>query len=134
MKKALIAIICIFFVKTINAQTTQYNGSWALCKVVSPKGDTQKVAITDARYITYEFTYNNTFTSISKKYNEECTGRWGYEFKTKTIKIKKPVLTASKKALEDYDIIINQVSDKFFVETRPEGKKETWYYIYCRTK
>ena len=134
MKKIIITAICLFSLKTIHAQTTQYNGSWALCKVVTPKGDTQKITTTDARYITYEFTYNNTFTSTGKKYTEECTGRWGYEFKTKTIKIKKPVLTSSKKALEDYDIVINQVNDKFFVETRTENKKEIWYYIYCKTK
>ncbi|MBS1646726.1 MAG: hypothetical protein JST67_05245 [Bacteroidetes bacterium] len=127
-------LFCATGICTIQAQATQYNGSWALCKVVTPQGDTQKISTNDARYITYDFTYNNTFTSFSKKNNEECTGRWGYEFKTKTIKIKKPVLSLSKKPLNDYDLVIENAAPAFFVETRTENKKETWRYIYCRTK
>ena|ERR1700744_5357960 len=134
MKKLIVAAICILSFGTVKAQTAQYNGNWALCKVVTPKGDTQKIATSDARYITYNFTYNNTFTSFRKEKNEEASGRWGYEFKTKTIKIKNPVYIKSRVQLEDYNIVVQQVTGDFFVEVREEKKKAFTYYIYCRTK
>lgn len=134
MKKTIIIAICFLSFGIIKAQTAQYNGSWALCKTVSPKGDTQLIAASDARYITYNFTYNNTFTSFRKEKNEEASGRWGYEFKTKTIKIKNPVYIKSRVQMEDFNMVINQVTANFFVEVREIKKKEFTYYIYCRTK
>lgn len=134
MKKIISTAFCILLFKLAGAQTAQYNGSWALCKIVTPKGDTEKISPADPRYITYVFTYNNTFTSFIKAKNEEATGRWGYEFKTKTIKIKNPMITKTKTALGDYDIVIHQVTADFFVEAKEEKKKPVTYYIYCRTK
>ena len=134
MKKTIIIAVCIFSFGTVTAQTAPYNGNWALCKVVTPKGDTQKIAPTDARYVTYNFTYNNTFTSFRKEKNEEINGRWGFEFKTKTIRIKNPVYTKSREQMESFDIITQQVTADFFVEVREERKKEFAHYIYCRTK
>ncbi len=132
--KKIITIICLLSIGFIQAQTAPYNGSWALCKVVTPLGDTQKITSNDARYVTYVFTYNNTFSTFIKEKNEEATGRWGYEFKTKTIKIKNPVLTKSKTAMGDRDMVIYQVTPDFFVEVKEEKKKVFSYYIYCRTK
>ena len=134
MKKTIIITLCILSFGILKAQTAQYNGNWALCKVVTPKGDTQKIATSDARYVTYNFTYNNTFTSFRKVKNEEINGRWGFEFKTKTIKIKNPVYTKSREQMESFDIITQQVTADFFVEVREEKKKEFTQYIYCRTK
>ena len=134
MKKTITIVVYILSLGIISAQTTQYNGNWALCKVITPIGDTQKIAVTDARYVTYSFTYNNTFTSFRKEKNEEINGRWGYEFKTKTIKIKNPVYIKSREQMQDFNIVIQQVTGDFFVEVREEKKKEFTYYIYCRTK
>ena len=134
MKKTAIIILCLLSFHLAKAQTTQYNGNWVLCKIVGPKGDTQLVSTTDARYITYSFTYNNTFTSFRKEKNEEANGRWGFEFKTKTIKIKNPVYTKTREQIGDYDLVISQVTPNFFVEVKEEKKKVFTYYIYCRVK
>ena len=134
MKNILLIAFYLLSFGWIQAQTTQYNGNWVLCKVVTPKGDTQLVSTTDARYITYNFTYNNTFTSFRKEKNEEASGRWGFEFKTKTIKIKNPVYTKTRTQIGDYDLVISQVTPNFFVEVKEEKKKVFSYYIYCRVK
>lgn len=116
------------------AQSTQFNGEWALCKTVNAKGDTTLVSAADKNYVTYAFTYNNTFTSFrNEKKDDELSGRWGYEFKTKTIKLKKPVYAKSKEALADQELVIDKVTDKYFVEVRKQ-KKESEYFIYCRKK
>jgi hypothetical protein len=36
MQKAIITLFCILSFHLVKAQATQYNGSWALCKIVSP--------------------------------------------------------------------------------------------------
>ncbi len=102
--------------------------------MVTAQGDTQLIKSSDARFISYNFEYNNTFTSFIKEKNEEVTGRFGYEFKTKTIKIKNPVLTKTKTAIGDWDIVINNVTSINFMEVRAEKKKTFSYWIYCRVK
>jgi len=134
MQKTIITLLCVLSFNLIKAQATQYNGNWVLCKIVTAAGDTQLVAAIDARYITYNFTYNNTFTSFRKEQNEEVSGVWSFEFKTKTIKIRNALLTKTRTKLENYNLVINRVAGSFFVEQREEKKKVFTYYIYCRVK
>ena len=132
MKKIIISALCVFSLNTIIAQTTQYNGSWALCKIVTPQGDTQNVSANDARYMMYSFTYNNTFTALQK--GENISGVWSFDFKTKTIRIRNSIYTKTRTKLENYDIMLNQTTPNYFVEIKPESKKTFTYYIYCRIK
>ena len=118
----------------LHAQTKEYVGKWELCKIVTVKGDTERVAKTDARWIAYTFEYNNTFTSLTKEKDSEATGRWGFNFEDKYIKIKNPVYTLTKKKIGDYNIVIDQVTPHWFVEKRQEEKKKFSYWIYCRVK
>ena len=82
--KKLILTACLFTFGILNAQVKEYVGKWELSKIVNIKGDTELVKSHDPRYVTYNFEYNNTFSSFIKAKNEEVTGRWGFEFKTKT--------------------------------------------------
>jgi hypothetical protein len=136
MKKTIITLLCVLSFNLIKAQATQYNGSWTLCKIVTSAGDTQLVSEKDTRHLTYNFTYNNTFTSFRKEQNEEVSGVWSFEFKTKTIKIRNALLIKTRTKLENYDIVINKVTSNFFVEIKTENEKKKLfsYYIYCRTK
>jgi hypothetical protein len=133
MKKLLLSLCVAGFINA-KAQVKDYIGHWQLAKVVTVAGDTQLIKPADPRYVTYNFEYNNTFTSFIKEKNEEVTGRWGFEFKTKTIKIKNPVLNKTKTAIGDYDIVISQITPDFFVEAKPEKKKKFTYYIYSKIK
>ena len=133
MKKLLLTF-CFFIFGILNAQVKDYIGKWELCKIVTAQGDTQLIKSGDARFVSYNFEYNNTFTSFIKEKNEEVTGRFGFEFKTKTIKIKNPVLTKTKTAIGDYDIVINNVTLTNFVEIKTGKKKTFSYWIYCRVK
>ena len=94
--KGLIIVISLLAFTFANAQTKDYIGKWELCKIVTAKGDTERIKSNDARYITYNFEYNNTFTSFVKAKDEEATGRWGFDFAAKMIKIKNPVYTKTK--------------------------------------
>jgi len=132
--KKLLLICCLSICGILNAQTKDYVGKWELCKVVTAKGDTQHIKSSDARYITYDFQGNNTFTSFVKEKNEEATGRWGFDFANKTIKIKNPVYTVSKNKIGDYGIAVHQVTLVNLVEVRKEEKKTFSYWIYCRVK
>ena len=136
MKKIIIILICVLSFNSLKAQATQYNGSWALCKIVTAAGDTQLVSEKDARYLTYNFTYNNTFTSFRKEQNEEVSGVWSFDFKTKAIRIRNALLTKTRTKLENYEIAIHKVTNNFFVEIKTENEKKKLfsYYIYCRTK
>ncbi len=132
--KNIFLVICLFAFGISNAQVKDYIGKWELCKMVTAQGDTQLIKSSDVRFITYNFEYNNTFTSFIKEKNEEVSGRFGFEFKTKTIKIKNPVLAKTKTAIGDYDIVINNVTLINFVEIKTEKKKQFSYWIYCRVK
>ncbi len=136
MKKTTLILLFVLSFNLIKAQATQYNGSWALCKIVTTAGDTQLVSEKDARYLTYNFTYNNTFTSFRKEQNEEVSGVWSFDFKNKAIRVRNALLTKTRTKLENYDIVINKVTNNFFVEIKTENEKKKLftYYIYCRTK
>lgn len=136
MKKAIIVLLCILSFKLVQAQATQYNGNWVLCKIVTSAGDTQTVAATDARYLTYNFAYNNTFTSFRKEQNEEVSGVWSFDFKTKAIRIRNSIFMKTRTKLENYEILINKVTPKNFVEIKTENEKKKLYtyYIYCKVK
>jgi hypothetical protein len=133
MKKVLL-LIGIFAALMGSAQTKEYAGKWELCKIVTVKGDTQHIAKTDSRWISYNFEYNNTFTSWTKDKDGEASGRWGFDFQDKYIKIKNPVYTFTKKKIGDYNIVIQQVTPVNFVEKREEEKRKFSYWIYCRVK
>lgn len=132
--KKILAGFCLAGLVNTKAQVRDYLGQWQLAKIVTVAGDTQLIKPSDPRYVNYTFEYNNTFTSFVKEKNEEMTGRWGYEFKTKTIKIKNPVMTKTKTAVGDFDIPISRVTPDYFVEARPEKKKQFTYYIYTKVK
>jgi hypothetical protein len=131
-----ILAVCIMFFGTTNAQVKDYIGKWALCKVVTAQGDTQLIKNSDPRFVSYNFEYNNTFTSFSNEKKEEITGRFGYEFKTKTLKMKNPMLAKTRTAIGDYDIVVYGVTLVNFVEVRTENEKKKLYsyWVYCRTK
>src|SRR4051812_300609 len=118
--KALLIIFSLFTFSFLNAQVKEYVGKWELCKVITSKGDTQLVKSSDPRFVSYNFDYNNTFTSFIKEKNEEATGRWGFDFKTKTIKIKYAMLSTTRVAMGDVDIAINKVMPNYFVEIKTE--------------
>ncbi|MGZ3902273.1 MAG: hypothetical protein ACXVC6_01165 [Bacteroidia bacterium] len=132
--KKLILGLSIFICFTATAQVKDYIGKWELRKTVTVKGDTQLIKNIDPRFVWYNFEYNNTFTSFSNEKKEEITGRFGYEFKTKTLKIKNPMLSKTRTAIGDYDIVVYTVSPDYFVEMREEGKKMFSYWIYYRIK
>lgn len=132
--RRIVLIIAAFAALAGKAQTREYVGKWELCKMVTVKGDTQLIAKTDPRWISYNFEYNNTFTSWTKDKEGEASGRWGFDFEEKYIKIKNPVYTITKKKIGDYNIMIHQVATNFFVEKRQEEKKKFSYWIYCRVK
>ena len=132
--KQLILVLSLLIVGSANAQVKDYIGKWELCKVITAKGDTQLIKNNDPRFISYNFEYNNTFTSFSNEKKEEVTGRFGFEFKTKTLKMKNPMLAKTRTAIGDYDIVVNSVTPVNFVEIRTEGKKAFSYWIYCRIK
>ncbi len=117
-----------------SAQTKEYVGKWELCKMITVKGDTQHIAKTDPRWISYNFEYNNTFTSWTRDKEGEASGRWGFDFEGKFIKIKNPVYTFTKKKPGDYNIVIQQVTPVNFIEKRQEEKRKFSYWIYCRVK
>jgi hypothetical protein len=116
------------------AQTKDYVGKWELCMIVTAKGDTEHVRRTDARYLAYNFEYNNTFTSFTKDKEGEASGRWGFDFENKTIKIKNPVYVVTRQKIGDYGIAIEQVTPGWFSERKEEGKKKFSYWVYCRVK
>jgi hypothetical protein len=136
MQKTIITLFCILSFNLIKAQATQYNGSWALCKIVTAAGDTQLVSDKDMRYLTYNFANNNTFTSFRKEQNEEVSGVWSFDFKNKAIRVRNALLTKTRTMLENYDIIINKVTSNFFVEIKTENEKKKLFshYIYCKVK
>ena len=136
MKKTIITLFCILSFNLIKAQATQFNGNWALCKIVTAAGDTQIVSEKDARYLTYNFANNNTFTSFRKEQNEEVSGVWSFDFKTKAIRVRNALLTKTRTKLENYEIVIHKVMPSFFVEIKTENEKKKIfsYRIYCRTK
>ncbi len=136
MQKAIITLVFILSFHLIKAQATQYNGSWALCKIVTANGDTQLVTEKDVRHITYNFANNNTFTSFRKEQNEEVSGVWSFDFKNKAIRVRNALLTKTLTKLENYDIVINKVTSNFFVEIKTENEKKKLfsYYIYCKVK
>ena|ERR1700749_1351182 len=136
MKKAISILVCVLSFNLLQAQATQYNGNWALCKVVTATGDTQIVSTTDVRYITYNFNYNNTFASFRKEQNEEVSGVWSFDFKTKAIRIRNSIYTKTRTKLENYDIVINKTTPTYFVEVKTENEKKKLftYYIYCKVK
>lgn len=127
-------ILALFAAVAVSAQTKEYVGKWELCKIVTEKGDTIAIKSSDSRYMTYNFEYNNTFTSYEKAKDEEATGRWGYDFAKKTIRIKNPVYVKTKTKIGDYPIVVHQVTLVNLVEVREEGKKKFSYRIYCRVK
>lgn len=133
MKKLFLTIGLFAFVNAFS-QTKDYVGKWELCKVVTVKGDTEKIKSSDARYITYDFQGNNTFTAFVKAKDEEATGRWGFDFANKTIKIKNPVYTVTKNKIGDYGIAVHMITPVNLVEAREEKKKQFSYWIYCRVK
>lgn len=116
------------------AQTKDYIGKWELCKIVTAKGDTIAIKNSDSRFITYNFEFNNTFTSFIKAKDEEATGRWGYDFGSKTIKFKNPVYTKTKTKIGDYTLVVHSVTPVNLVEAKEEGKKQFSYWIYCKVK
>jgi len=132
--KNIILIFCLLTFVFTKAQVKEYVGKWELYKIVSAQGDTQLIKSSDARFISYNFEYNNTFTSFVKEKNEDITGRFGFEFKTKTLKLKNPMQTKTRTAIGDYDIVISSVTPINFVEIKTEKKKTFSYYIYCRVK
>ncbi len=132
--KKLLFILGIVVAMTTNAQTKDYVGKWELRMIVSPQGDTTHIKQNDARYITYNFEYNNTFTSYVKAKNEEATGRWGYDFGNKTIKIKNPVYTTSRVKIGDYDLVVKEVTPNWLAELRQEKKKEFSTWVYLKVK
>lgn len=132
--KKIIVILAAFVAFVAKGQTKEYVGKWELCKIVTAKGDTQHIAKTDPRWISYNFEFNNTFTSWTKDKEGEASGRWGFNFEDKYIKIKNPVYTFTKKKIGDYNIVIQQVTLINFVEKREEEKKKFSYWIYCRVK
>jgi len=132
--KKIILILSICVCQIFNAQTKDYVGKWELCKVVTAKGDTQTIKYSDTRYITYNFEYNNTFTAFVKEKDEEATGRWGFDFEKKTIKIKNPVYSKTKNKIGDYPIVVHQITPINLIEVREEKKKAFSYWIYCRVK
>jgi len=134
--KHLILVLSLVSFSFVNAQVKDYVGKWQLCKVVTTQGDTQLINNTDPRYITYDFEYNNTFKSFVKEKNDEITGRFGFEFKTKTLKLKNPMQAKTRTALGDFDIVVNSVMPDYFVELKTEyAKKKLFsYWIYCRVK
>lgn len=131
-----ILVICLFTFGILNAQVKEYIGEWELYKMVTPLGDTQLIKSSDVRFISYNFEYNNTFTSFIKEKNEEITGRFGFEFKTRIIKIKNPMLAKTRIAIGDYDIVISKVMPDYFVEVKTENEKKKLfsYWIYRRVK
>lgn len=132
--KKIITAICLLACWAGQAQTKDYVGKWELCKIVTIKGDTELIKSSDARYMTYNFEFNNTFTYYNNEKKEEATGRWGYDFGSKTIKFKNPVYTKTKEKMGDYTLAVHQVTAANLVEVREEGKKKFSYRIYCRAK
>lgn len=133
MRKAITAALLLFAV-TAAAQTKDYVGKWELCMIVTAQGDTEHIRRSDARYLAYNFEYNNTFTSFTRDKEGEATGRWGFDFGKKTIKIKNPVYTVTKTKIGDYGIAIEQVTPGWFTERKEEVKKKFSYWVYCRVK
>jgi hypothetical protein len=134
MMKKLFLSLALFAALGLAAQTKEYVGKWELCKIVTAKGDTQLIKYSDARYVTYNFEYNNTFTAFVKEKDEEATGRWGFDYGSKTIKIKNPVYSKTKVKIGDYPIVVHQITPVNLVEVREEKKKQFSYWIYCRVK
>ena len=132
--KKLILTLSLFTFGILNAQVKDYVGKWELCKVVTAKGDTELIKKSDPRFVSYNFEFNNTFTSFNNEKKEEITGRFGYEFKTKTLKMKNPMLSKTRTAIGDYDIVVYSVTPVNFVEIKTESKKTFSYWIYCRVK
>jgi hypothetical protein len=132
--KKIILTLSLFTFGILNAQVKDYVGKWELYKIVTVKGDTEIIKKSDPRFISYNFEFNNTFTSFNNEKKEEITGRFGYEFKTKTLKMKNPMLAKTRTAIGDYDIVINSVTPINFVEIKTESKKTFSYRIYGRVK
>lgn len=118
----------------VAGQTKEYVGKWELCMIVTAKGDTEHVRRTDPRYMAYNFEYNNTFTSFTKDKEGEASGRWGFDFAKKTIKIKNPVYVYTKQKIGDYTIPVQEVTAGWFTERKEEGKKKFSYWVYRRVK
>src|ERR1700740_280668 len=120
--KKLVFALTILCAPPLNARVKYYIGKWELRKTITVKGDTQLIKNIDPRFVWYNFEYNNTFTSFSNEKKEEITGRFGYEFKTKTLKMKNPMLSKTRTAIGDYDIVIHSVTPINFVEIKTESK------------
>ena len=134
--KHLFLVLGILTFGFTNAQVKDYIGKWEMCKTITAQGDTQLIKNSDPRFVSYNFEYNNTFTSFSNEKKEEITGRFGFEFKTKTLKLKNPMLAKTRTAIGDYDIVVSKVLPDLFVEVRTENEKKKLYsyWFYCRVK
>lgn len=136
MKKIILLFVLIIGVGKVSAQSTPYLGEWELCKVVILPLDTQKITRNDARYVKYNFNYNNTFASYHEEQKMEATGKWGLqkEDKKSFLKIKSHTFTKTKEGLGDYEIKVWNVTPGTLIEYVEEKKKIVSYRIYCRIK
>ena len=113
---------------------TDLLGNWELYKVVKVtkvSSDTQNVSNTDALYVKYYFSYNNTFSSFHQKEKEDATGKWGFDKKENSIKIRNHTFAKSKTGLGDYNIKLTQLGKTIFVQVIADKKgKPLEDYIY----
>lgn len=129
--KQLTLIAILLFAGKVFSQS-ELNGNWALAKIVTVKGDTQIISKNDKRFVSYSFSYNNTFKSYHEEQKMDATGKWGFDKKENAIKIKSHTFLKTKEGLGDYLIKLREYSKFIFVEIKEEKKKPVAFWIYVK--
>ena len=129
--KTVLSLLMILTVTCGYAQQ-ELNGNWALTKIITVKGDTQLVSKSDKRYVTYSFSYNNTFKSYHEEQKMDATGKWGFDKKGNAIKIKSHTFLKTKDGFGDYLIKLREYSKLVFVEIKEEKGKPVAFWIYLK--
>ncbi len=133
MKKTPFNFIILLFLCTGLKSQTDLLGKWELCKIVKLPADTQLIKPDNEQYITYNFSYNNTFAAWHQKEKEEGSGKWGFDRKENAIKVRNHTLVKSRTLLPDYNIKLTQVNKLYFVQVIEDKKgKPLEYRIFCK--
>ncbi len=131
MKRLLITLFCVTLCTFNLAAQTDLLGNWELCKIVKLPADTQNIDAHNAKYIKYNFNYNNTFVAYHEKEKEEASGKWGFDRKENSIKIRNHTFIKSKTGLGDFNIKLSQLNKTVFIQVIEDKKgKPLEYYIY----
>jgi hypothetical protein len=130
MRNIITGLVVLFAANAFSQ--TDLIGKWELYKIVTLPADTQLVKTDDPRYQTYNFNYNNTFTSYHRKENEEATGKWGFDSQKNAIKIKAHTFIKSKTGMGDYNIeLLQPINKTVFIQVIYNKKdKPVEYHIY----